>query len=313
MQDITELRLTERRLEAAQRLAHVGWWERDYAAGRWLTSDEVRANLRHCGDGSRHGSRRMDEGCALHHPSGRPAAGIGGERGVVARWSALRHRVPHRACGRHGTRGPRPGRRDAGRIRAPRAPVRRGAGHYPAAAGGAGGACAAGHARPCAEGGARGGIRLVHRRSRERKPLVARPRGDVWPGAGHVRSNVPRLEEARPSRRLAVGAARDQACARVRRCRGRVPGHSQGRHRALVAGERPHVLRRRGPTRPHGRLHDRCHGSAACRGGVARERSAFSHLRRPRDGRASSCWTSSSTSSMSTARPARASATAARS
>jgi PAS domain S-box-containing protein len=42
MQDITELRLTERRLEAAQRLAHVGWWERDYAAGRWLTSDEIR-------------------------------------------------------------------------------------------------------------------------------------------------------------------------------------------------------------------------------------------------------------------------------
>jgi len=42
LQDITELRLTERRLEAAQRLAHVGWWERDYAAGLWLTSDEAR-------------------------------------------------------------------------------------------------------------------------------------------------------------------------------------------------------------------------------------------------------------------------------
>ena len=42
MQDITELRLTERRLEAAQRLAHVGWWERDFAAARWLTSDEIR-------------------------------------------------------------------------------------------------------------------------------------------------------------------------------------------------------------------------------------------------------------------------------
>jgi PAS domain S-box-containing protein len=42
MQDITELRLMERRLEAAQRLAHVGWWERDFAAGRWLTSDEIR-------------------------------------------------------------------------------------------------------------------------------------------------------------------------------------------------------------------------------------------------------------------------------
>ena len=42
MQDITELRLAERKLEAAQRLAHVGWWERDFAAGRWLTSDEIR-------------------------------------------------------------------------------------------------------------------------------------------------------------------------------------------------------------------------------------------------------------------------------
>ena len=41
MQDITELRYTQGRLEAAQRLAHVGWWERDYAAGRWLTSDEI--------------------------------------------------------------------------------------------------------------------------------------------------------------------------------------------------------------------------------------------------------------------------------
>ena len=32
---------------------------------------------------------------------------------------------------------------------------------------------------------------------------------------GHVRSNVPRLEEARPSRRLAGGEARDQACERI--------------------------------------------------------------------------------------------------
>ena len=42
MQDITELRLAERKLEAAQRLAHVGWWERDFVAGRWSTSDEIR-------------------------------------------------------------------------------------------------------------------------------------------------------------------------------------------------------------------------------------------------------------------------------
>ncbi|MGB8437669.1 MAG: PAS domain S-box protein, partial [Burkholderiales bacterium] len=41
MQDITELRQMEHRLEAAQHLARVGWWERDYAAGRWLTSDEI--------------------------------------------------------------------------------------------------------------------------------------------------------------------------------------------------------------------------------------------------------------------------------
>ena len=57
-----------------------------------------------------------------------------------------------------------------------------------------------------------------------------------------------RLEEAHPSRRLAGGKARDQARARIRRCRGRVPGDSQGRHRPLVAGERSHVLRRRRPT-----------------------------------------------------------------
>ena len=41
LQDITELRQTERRLEAAQHLARVGWWERDYAAGRMMISDEI--------------------------------------------------------------------------------------------------------------------------------------------------------------------------------------------------------------------------------------------------------------------------------
>ena len=41
LQDITELRQMERRLEAAQRVAHVGWWERDYAGGRMLVSDVV--------------------------------------------------------------------------------------------------------------------------------------------------------------------------------------------------------------------------------------------------------------------------------
>ncbi len=41
MQDITELRQTERRLEAAQRIARVGWWERDYVAGCMTFSDEI--------------------------------------------------------------------------------------------------------------------------------------------------------------------------------------------------------------------------------------------------------------------------------
>ena len=35
------LRESERRLEAAQRLAHVGWWERDYVTGRVALSDEA--------------------------------------------------------------------------------------------------------------------------------------------------------------------------------------------------------------------------------------------------------------------------------
>ena len=41
LQDITELRQTERRLEEAQRMARVGWWERDLVAGRVAFSDEV--------------------------------------------------------------------------------------------------------------------------------------------------------------------------------------------------------------------------------------------------------------------------------
>ena len=40
-QDVTALRESERRLEAAQRLARVGWWERDYATGHVFLSDEA--------------------------------------------------------------------------------------------------------------------------------------------------------------------------------------------------------------------------------------------------------------------------------
>jgi PAS domain S-box-containing protein len=38
---IHNLRDSERRLEAAQRIAHVGWWERDYRTGRVSLSDEA--------------------------------------------------------------------------------------------------------------------------------------------------------------------------------------------------------------------------------------------------------------------------------
>jgi PAS domain S-box-containing protein len=38
---VRNLRESERRLEAAQRLAHVGWWERDYATGHASLSDEA--------------------------------------------------------------------------------------------------------------------------------------------------------------------------------------------------------------------------------------------------------------------------------
>ena len=41
MQDVTELRQTEHRLEAAQHLARVGWWECDHVADRITFSDEV--------------------------------------------------------------------------------------------------------------------------------------------------------------------------------------------------------------------------------------------------------------------------------
>jgi PAS domain S-box-containing protein len=38
---IRNLRDSERRLESAQRIAHVGWWERDYETGRVFLSDEA--------------------------------------------------------------------------------------------------------------------------------------------------------------------------------------------------------------------------------------------------------------------------------
>ena len=40
-----DLRESEQRLEAAQQIAHVGWWERKLLAGRTSLSDESRMSL----------------------------------------------------------------------------------------------------------------------------------------------------------------------------------------------------------------------------------------------------------------------------
>ena len=98
LQDITELRQTERRLEAAQRLARVGWWERDYAAGRMLISDEIAEIYGIAREGSNDRSRGMDEASARDHPPGGLPSGLRGERGRLARRSALRRGVPRGPC-----------------------------------------------------------------------------------------------------------------------------------------------------------------------------------------------------------------------
>ena len=79
------LRESERRLEAAQRIAHVGWWERDYPTGRVSLSDEAR---RIFGVRARRPAA-MARAVAQPDPSGRSSQGCRGERGGLARRSAL--------------------------------------------------------------------------------------------------------------------------------------------------------------------------------------------------------------------------------
>jgi hypothetical protein len=40
------VRDSERKLDAAQRIAHVGWWERDFVNKRVSLSDEAQADIR---------------------------------------------------------------------------------------------------------------------------------------------------------------------------------------------------------------------------------------------------------------------------
>jgi PAS domain-containing protein len=108
------------RLEEAQRIAHVGWWERDLFTGRVALSDEA--------------SRIFGV-----QPADLPE--------WHGRWLALIHpedrqRVADAAAGAlHRANSPQPGRRDVGQIGTASAPVWRSARHHEAETGGAGAAC----------------------------------------------------------------------------------------------------------------------------------------------------------------------------
>ena len=135
------------------------------------------------------------------------------------------------------------------------------------------------------------------RRAAARAAAMARPLAEPHtsrgPGEHRGRERPGAARRSALRRRIPGGAAR--RC----RARGAQPGR---RHAGGVRPSRSPVRRDAGH-----------HGAAASGGGAAGERSAFSYLRRPRDGRAFSCSTSSSASSTSTGRPARAWATAAKS
>ena len=155
------LRESERRLEAAQRLAHVGWWERDYATGHVSLSDEA---CRIFGVQPLELPQWHGRWLSLIHPEDRESAAAASDRALRG---GPRYDVEYRVVRPDGAVRMVHSQGDVMRdgVGASRAPVRRPAGHHRAAARGAGGARAAGNARPCAKGGTRGGIRLVHRRA----------------------------------------------------------------------------------------------------------------------------------------------------
>ena len=163
------LRESERRLEAAQQIAHVGWWERDLLAGRVSLSDECCRIF---------GVQPVDvpqwqpgRWLSLIHPEDRPAAAAAREAALAG---GPRYDMEYRVVRPDGTvrvvhsQGDVT-RDDSGRplrqfgviqditelrqaedeLRASEAELR----------------ARQEHARPRAKGGTRGGIRLVHRRA----------------------------------------------------------------------------------------------------------------------------------------------------
>ena len=159
---LRSLRASEGRLAEAQRVAHVGHWNRDF--GHWPGDPVlgVDAHLRHQVPPAR--SRRLGCAVALGRPPRRPAARRRRARRSAARRRALRRRIPRRARRRPGAVRPQPGRRHPGRRRP----------------------CRAGCSAPCRTspssgtprrscGPARGRFRDL-RGSRHRRVLPARPR-----------------------------------------------------------------------------------------------------------------------------------------
>ena len=302
------LRESERRLEAAQRLAQVGWWERDYVTGRVTLSDEA---CRIFGVQPVDLPQWQDRWLNLIHAEDR-------ERVAAASEAALhggpRYDVEYRVV------------KPDGVVR-----VVHSQGDVSWDESG----------RPLRQFGAMQDVTELWRAEQElraRQEMLdlaqkaARAVAFDWYIGARESENrwSPELEmmyglepgtfdrtyhgwkKLIHHRRSAVGDACDQARTTDGRCRGRVPGDSQGRQRTLVACQGPDVLRRRRAPRAHGRLHDRRHGPADRRGGVARHRGPVPHVRRPRDGRVlytgrrpDAWWTSAG-------RPARPWATAAR-
>ena len=123
MQDITELRQAENelrasqaRLEEAQRVAHLGYWERDLVANRVVLAEE---SWRIFGipphERTADLAQWRERWLALIHPEDRSRA-LAAVTAALAGWP-LRRRIPHHPPERRNARRPQPGRRDPRRLR----------------------------------------------------------------------------------------------------------------------------------------------------------------------------------------------------
>ena len=188
-QDVTELRERERRLEAAQRLAHVGWWERDYATGH------VSSPTRHAGSSGAAGRSPQWLAAWLSlHPSRGPERR---SRRATPLARRSRYDVEYRVVRPDGTvrMVHSQGRRHAGRVRG--APCASSA--WPRTSPSCGRRSRV-RARQDMLDLAQKAARAVafdwHIGSRESENRWSPGSSDVRPGAGHVRSELWRLEKA---------------------------------------------------------------------------------------------------------------------